>query len=246
MGKKITILYSVSFALVLLMVIVIVPCHADTVSWVNWTSDPTTTYTRNGRVEGIITDSEVEISVTYTGEILFTQTALGGGPGYPVWDPASTFTSSTILNAPPEHIIALLGGRDAYNRKIVNTLTFSQPVMNAILAIYSLGQTNVERGYGFSNEQPFDIITSGPSSAWGGGFLSQNNFLDHTDLAGREGNGLVQFTGTFSTLSWTVTDYENWSGFTVGVPSAVPEPSTMLLFVSGLVCLASLRKRLIG
>uniref|UniRef100_UPI00286A0F9F PEP-CTERM sorting domain-containing protein n=1 Tax=Armatimonas sp. TaxID=1872638 RepID=UPI00286A0F9F len=63
---------------------------------------------------------------------------------------------------------------------------------------------------------------------------------------GAEGNGVIQFTGTFSTLTWTVTSGENWTGFQVGVPtvvSAAPEPTTLALLALGGVGGAVLARR---
>jgi hypothetical protein len=45
---------------------------------------------------------------------------------------------------------------------------------------------------------------------------------------GTEGDGLVQFNGTVSSISWTGANPEYWNGFNVGA-SAVPEPGFMLL-----------------
>jgi hypothetical protein len=56
---------------------------------------------------------------------------------------------------------------------------------------------------------------------------------------GTEGNGTVQFIGTFTSLSWTNPKAEFWYGFDVGIAgvgggggSGVPEPATF-----GLLCL---------
>ena len=50
-------------------------------------------------------------------------------------------------------------------------------------------------------------------------------------LRGNEGNGLIQFTGTLSTISWTNPVAETWSGFTVGV-APVPEPTSVIVFAT--------------
>ncbi len=90
-----------------------------------------------------------------------------------------------------------------------HTLTFSQSVTNAVLLISSLGGSGVSSAYKFT--QPFQI-------------LSQNGFLtssgDATSgyiLSGIEGMGVIQFLGTYSSISWIVTKPEYYSGFTIGL-----------------------------
>ena len=51
-------------------------------------------------------------------------------------------------------------------------------------------------------------------------------------MSGAEGNGVVQFAGTFASLSWTNT-FEDYYAFTVGV-SEVPEPASLALALVGL------------
>jgi hypothetical protein len=48
---------------------------------------------------------------------------------------------------------------------------------------------------------------------------------------GTEGNGLVMFTGTYSSITWTNPTRENYYAVTVG--SAVPEPSTWAMMLLG-------------
>ena len=66
-------------------------------------------------------------------------------------------------------------------------------------------------------------------------------------LNGNEFSGLLQFTGTFTSITVTTTNTENWHGFSVGVDgianNVVPEPSTYALFSAGLVGLAALSRR---
>jgi hypothetical protein len=52
-------------------------------------------------------------------------------------------------------------------------------------------------------------------------------------VLGEEGNGLVMFTGTFSSLSWTNPTYEFYYAFTVGSVGAIPEPSTWAMMILG-------------
>ena len=85
------------------------------------------------------------------------------------------------------------------------------------------------------------FVAGGPNAQYGGASIS----VSGNTVSGREGNGTVQFMGTYSSLSWTNPVYENWYGFNVGIAAAVPEPQAMRLMLPGLlvVALAAARRR---
>jgi hypothetical protein len=69
---------------------------------------------------------------------------------------------------------------------------------------------------------------------------------------GGEGHGSVEFSGDFSSLSFTESGFENWRGITIGVlgpaieipsESGVPEPTTWIGLASGLTFLLIWRRR---
>lgn len=74
-----------------------------------------------------------------------------------------------------------------------------------------------------SDEAPFTIRSNGPG-AFGSGPLVQ---MPGNVLVGSEGHGLIQFVGTFSSISWTGTNPEFWSGFTWGVNTGAWLPGAL-------------------
>ena len=207
-----------------------IPASADNVTWTQWSSTFST-----GATAGSASGSAGAISVAYSGEVenLFFN--------YPSWGPAGTFDGGTVSNAPPAAggIIQLFGGQANVT---VDTITFSQAVTNPVMAIWSLGQGGDTAEFLFGSSEPFTIESGGPSNEYTGVSIT-----DCTNaVCGAEGNGTIQFNGTFTSISWTNPYYENWYGFTVGVPdqsTAVPEPASLALLVSGLAGMGLLRRR---
>jgi len=159
-------------------------------------------------------------------------------PNYPNYTPTTTFADGVVVNNAPvraDGIIQLVGGNAN-----VNTVTFSKPVVNPVMAIWSLGAGGNQAQFDFMNATPV-LVAGGPSAEYGGGSIT----ISGNDVLGAEGNGTVRFIGTFTSLSWTNPVAENWYGFDVGIAgvggggSGVPEPSTLALFSIALVPLAA-------
>lgn len=182
--------------------------HAQTngftlISWVDWTS--AMVGNPGGSVSGSINVGGTTIQVTYSGEV-FNQTQTNG-PGTDYYIPVSTYTNSAVPNPPTNGMITVVGGNST-----VDTIIFSSPVTNPIIAIVSLGSPGTQVGFNFLSS--FTILATGPGY-WGGGtFLTAFG----NSVEGNESDGLIQFTGTFSALSFTVSGTDSYySGFTVGV-----------------------------
>lgn len=199
--------------------------------WTDWTA---ATAGSPGAATGSLVFGGTDVLVTYVGEVLGAQTACGTN----YWTTPTTYDAPGIPAPPACDIVRLVGGN-----AIVNTITFSQPVSNPFMAILSLGQPGALVTYDFS--APFDVVSTGPGF-WGNGPLTE---LAGDRLQGQEGHGTIQFSGTFTAISWTVPVAENWHGFTVGAAglangvAVVPEPATVALTGIGLAALGLFARR---
>lgn len=204
---------------------------ADIVSWTNWTSF--TSGTSGSALGSLAVPSGPSVSVSYSGEVS-SPTQVSGGTNY--WRSDTAYRSGLVSNGPGESgntdIIALTGQS---TNPITNTILFSSPVTNPILAILSLGRPGFTVRYTFG--QDFSILSSG--TGFFGGSASGSLFRDSFGvLRGAEGHGVILFPGTFSSISWQASPAEFWHGFQVGV---VPSPSAAALL--GLGGLMAARRR---
>jgi hypothetical protein len=225
------------------------PAAAAVVYWTDWTSDTVGSPT-GGSAAGTIAAPGGSISVSYSGEVT-GETSVNGTStsGYPSWQPASTYADGMIVQDAPtfEDIIAQNGGSGTG----VNTITFSQPILDPVMSIWSLGNGGDDANYTFSGSEPFTIIAGGPSAEYGGSSIVPNGSAD--SVTGAEGNGTLQFIGTYSEITFTNTNPENWYGFTLGVDGiappptpptpSIPEPASMALIGMGLAGLGVVRRR---
>lgn len=161
------------------------------------------------------------ITVSYSGEVADFNLG-GGGINYwarsspPPYNNPSYNAYTGVPNMPPESDIIQLRG--SAQTPTLNTLGFSQAVTDPIMLILSLGQGSIAVEYDF--DRPFTILSSG-NGHWGGNPAGSLTAQPGEVVRGLEGHGAIQFHGTFTTISWTASPYENWHGFTVGL---VPEP----------------------
>jgi hypothetical protein len=181
--------------------------------WVHWSSGQTTG--NPGSATGTLLPASGPITVTYTGEVY---QPLLPTPPTDYFVPATTYTCATVGNKPTEAdgLVLQQGGTPT-----VDTLTFSRPVTNPVLAIMSLGnsQDGTTCSYQFgAYGESFTILQQGMGEMAGPGTLVEDA---DGGLTGNDGDGLVQLNGTFSTIKWTDPDVacEGFGdhGFTIGI-----------------------------
>lgn len=185
----------------------------DTASWTHWTS------TAPGSIGGNFTQGFHTIDVTYTGN------ASGVDYGSHIYNVPASFTSAEVTNTPGTNGTLLMTG----GTNEINTFHFSQAVVNPLIDLFSVGQGGVPVTFNFLNNATFSLLSQGAGN-WGGGLLTQSG----SSVTGWEGNGLLQFHGTYTDISFTTPNYEFYYGATVGAINAVPEPATYALILAGM------------
>lgn len=200
----------------------------DTASWTHWTSSP-------GGIGGDFIQGSHSIDVTYTGN------ASGVDYGAHIYNVPSSFTNAEVTNTPGTNgTLIMTGGTDD-----IHNFHFSQAVIDPIIDLFSVGQRGVPVTFNFLNDATFSILSQGAGN-WGGGLLTQSG----SSVTGLEGNGLLQFHGTYTDISFITPDYEFYYGATVGAIqavsdsisqdasvnaiNAVPEPATYMLILGSL------------
>lgn len=208
------------------------PIYADTIAWANWT---TGTAGNPGSASGTLAGG---LTVTYSGQTIGLTTE-------PSWTPASSFSGGTVGNAPPSTAsVALQGGSTPGVPPLTESITFSSPVVDPVFAIWSLGSGSTPASFDFLSKSPqdFTLEAGGPSHEFGGSSITVNGQV----VNGAEGNGVIQFDGSFSTITFNTPNFENFYAFTVGydqtLTPSVPEPATLSLFGLGLAALPLARK----
>jgi hypothetical protein len=194
--------------------------RADMISWNTWTSDST----------GSLVVGSTPVTVSFSTNNFHADIA-----SYPSWTPTSSYADGTIVNNAPvaaNGIMQLIGGTTD-----VNTLSFSTPITDPVVAIWSLGGGSTSASFVF-DETPH-LVAGGPNAEYGGSSITVAGNV----VSGIEGNGTVQFLGTFSSITWTNPQAEDWYGFNAGVAgiSTVPEPSSFVLMIASAACLGLAR-----
>ena len=171
-------------------------------TWTNWKKDNVT------NVTGTLTLASGPVKVKYVGpNSFFKQFGAEGDRDY--WTFGNPNAYKETGRPKGTDVLGFMGGTGTSTYKI----TFSVPVKDPVIAILSLGNPDTPAHYVF--RQTPTLLSSGVGFYGGCADCLQ---VDGKTVIGTEGHGVVQFIGTFSSISWTDADWENWHGIQVGAP----------------------------
>ena len=195
---------------------------ANATVWTIWSPSYTP-----GETSGIAMGTMGGVTVSYDGEInkSITNPHCGGICfAYPSWTPTGSYFGGIVSTAPApsDGTIQLEGGALSG----LDTITFSAPVKDPVIAIWSLGSPRTQAEFIFSATATLEA--GGPSAEYNGSSVVALG----DKVTGKEGNGTVAFVGTYKTITFTTPEFENWYGFTVGTAD-IPETSTWAMMALG-------------
>jgi hypothetical protein len=219
--------FALSLAPAILAILAAAPAHADT-AWTTWVF-PAGTNSATGTLGSI--------AVNYSGDLYTVNVVdISYDNG---WSPLSSYIGGPVTSVPGLSQLAVLltGGLGQNGGPTGGTITFSSPITNPVMDIFSLGASGVPASFVFTD--PFTIVAGGPSGDYGGGSITSSG----ETVSGEEGNGAIEFLGTYSSISFTTPQYEDYYAFTVGSNATAPEPGTLSLIGLGIGALPMLRRR---
>ena len=213
----------------LLLAATAVPAAAIEVAWTDWLSGNGTTL-----ATGSITSGATTLGVTIASPSGFFFVQTGAGTNFWTEGNPRPYTGVAVTNAQTAAEMVALGNGG------LKTIIFDRAVTDPYIAFVSWNGNAAQ----FSG--PFVKVSEGCGFYGCGTFtLGANNSFVGTG----EATGVLKFTGTFRTLSFTDSS-EAYHGLTIGIagvaptPGAVPEPATWALLIGGFgLTGAALRRR---
>lgn len=179
------------------------------VYWTTWTS---VALGSPGTASGTLSPPGGDITVSYSGEVA-DGSAITGEPSISgiatvTFTPEATYLSATVSHGPPPS--GMIG---FYNANLAETITFSEPVRDPLIAVITLGNFGFPTTMTFEGAEP-EVLSSGP------GVFDQDGTLTASgnDVVGNEGNGVVQLSGVFSSFTVIVGGAAgDFAALTVGI-----------------------------
>jgi hypothetical protein len=176
------------------------------INWVDWNVG---SYVQNNSKNSTVSGTADGVTVSFSGE------AIGMNVGGKSW--ASHYTGVGVNNSPSpnnEYISFNAGNQSG-------RITFSQPVVNPVMAIQSLGRPGT-LGRLFFGDEDFTVVSSGPiGGGWGSGSISEGTGGSVVNN-NNEGNGVIRFNGVYDHIDWTISDVEYFGNFTIGFDAKAP------------------------
>jgi PEP-CTERM motif len=205
--------------------------QATSITWTDWSASATNTGSGTGTTS--VTGSMGGITVTYNGQ-------LNAVNNFVNWAPDATYNGGLPGNAPPNSFDSITEGING-GPSYTETFTFSSAVTDPYMAMWSLGNSNQQISLDFSD--PFTIVSCGPSAQYQGGCITKVS----DNILAAEGDGTIQFSGTYTSISFTVPVSEFYYGLTIGAPNPAiaptPEPSSLALLGTGLLGVVAAGRR---
>lgn len=214
----------------LLSVWLCLPAVTSATEWVDWKGAGNVAFGAgavvNTVVSGTVGSPAITVTMIHPMSVPALSSQFGGALDTDYWLGREIYLVPGETNTPPTDLIRV-------NANGTYTLTFSSPVKDPVMAIVSLGGGGCpgtplcSTSWDFGG-QPVKVLKVG-AGAFGNGPLvvnvSVSPGLNQVVLTGTEGHGLVQFTGTMTSLTWSASTAENWAGFTIGIPSVSTNPT---------------------
>ncbi|HSI59951.1 MAG TPA: hypothetical protein VLA16_20505 [Ideonella sp.] len=177
--------------------------HAGETAWIDWTTQTGSTVT------GTLTLPSGIVKVKFSGPSLYFSLTAPGSSDY--WVSGTPDAYAATGEPTGSDALAFVGGTGTQLYKV----SFSKPVTNPVMAVMSLGRAGLPARYVFTQKPT--LLSSGVG--FYGGCTTCLKVSKKT-LTGSEGHGVVQFTGSFSSISWQQPDHEYWHALTLGAPLA--------------------------
>ncbi len=166
---------------------------------------------------------------------------LGSGttPGSP--NDGSAFLSDNITSAPSngDHIGLIGAGAATQTIEFFSDASFTTAatVENILILVQSLGNSGTQASWTFN--QDFDVLSDNAGTGFGGLTKTVPSAGEYV-MSGNEAHGAIQFTGAFTSFSWTVSAAEAWASWNLGGTSATAPSNAAVPGVGGIAAIAGL------
>lgn len=188
--------------------------------WIDWTSSSSGTLAIGSTSVGVTLSGSAPLG-RVDGDYYYNNSATG-----------YTSPTGTYAGLKPSDLLQV-------NLASSFTLTFSQAILNPYIALVSVGG-GVPVTYTFNG--PVSQVVSAGNNYWGYGSYSTSG----NSFTGREYNGVIQLSGSYTTLTVNTAPGEYWHAFnvgTAGVAAPVPEPETYAMLLAGLGLMGAVARR---